>query len=372
MTTKILNDSVPCIITHPGELIKDELMAREIKQKELAALMNIPASVLNDVIKGKRSISAEMAVLLETVLEIEAQYWLSLQAQYDIDKVRLSQKIQEQQKNNAIWNTIIQYIPKKTFKLMGIEFKNIGDNIKKIFEIFNVNNIDEFFSLYAAESNDLCYFKKSEKLTSDKRNIFAWKHWCFYNNKREHSINVEFNHLLIDQLINELNIIFYDNKDSIERSKKCLAKYGIKLMFIAKFDQTPIDGFSFWQGDNPTIVLTLRLNKIDNFAFSLMHELGHIYLHLLKDKSKKFINIYGDSNTEFECEANDYAMNHLISCCLWNEFMKTHSLVSPHAIESKIKRFSDRYKINPAIILGRYQHDMKSYGMRSNIERCIN
>ena len=40
MATKIkLNDCVPCIAIHPGEIIKDELDAREMKQKELAALV---------------------------------------------------------------------------------------------------------------------------------------------------------------------------------------------------------------------------------------------------------------------------------------------------------------------------------------------
>ena len=64
MATKIkLNDCVPCIAIHPGEIIKDELDAREMKQKELASFMGMPTSVLNDIIKGRRA-SPEYQVLL--------------------------------------------------------------------------------------------------------------------------------------------------------------------------------------------------------------------------------------------------------------------------------------------------------------------
>lgn len=58
MATKFkLNDCVPCIAIHPGEIIKDELDAREMKQKELASFMGMPTSVLNDIIKGRRAIT---------------------------------------------------------------------------------------------------------------------------------------------------------------------------------------------------------------------------------------------------------------------------------------------------------------------------
>ena len=96
MATKIkLNDCVPCIAIHPGEIIKDELDAREMKQKELASLMSMPTSVLNDIIKGRRAVTPEVAVLLQEILGIDASYWLSLQNQYDIDQANINKKIVE-------------------------------------------------------------------------------------------------------------------------------------------------------------------------------------------------------------------------------------------------------------------------------------
>ncbi len=46
--------------------------------------MSMPTSVLNDIIKGRRAVTPEVAVLLQEILGIDASYWLSLQNQYDI------------------------------------------------------------------------------------------------------------------------------------------------------------------------------------------------------------------------------------------------------------------------------------------------
>ena len=76
---------IPVFATHPGELIKDELRERNMSQKELAQHTGIKPSVLNETIKGKRAISLNVAVALEKVLGISADYWMNLQMQYNLD-----------------------------------------------------------------------------------------------------------------------------------------------------------------------------------------------------------------------------------------------------------------------------------------------
>ena len=88
----------PFLATHPGELIKDELLARNLTQTQLAELISVKLPNLNDVIKGKRSVSAELAILLESALDISATYWLNLQNQYDIDAANLNSTIIQKKK----------------------------------------------------------------------------------------------------------------------------------------------------------------------------------------------------------------------------------------------------------------------------------
>lgn len=84
---------VPFEATHPGILIKDELEARVgIKQKDLAELLGVKPSFLNEIIKGKRPITADLAILLEKALDIPADYWMKFQSQYEIDCARIKEK----------------------------------------------------------------------------------------------------------------------------------------------------------------------------------------------------------------------------------------------------------------------------------------
>ena len=184
MATKIkLNDCVPCIAIHPGEIIKDELDAREMKQKELASLMSMPTSVLNDIIKGRRAVTPEVAVLLQEILGIDASYWLSLQNQYDIDQANINKKIVERKKNIEIWKVISQYCSVKYFEKLNVIGTKISENIKIIYSIFGVTSVEELIASFSSEK-ELSYFKKSECLKSDPINIFSWKHFAFYQSSQ--------------------------------------------------------------------------------------------------------------------------------------------------------------------------------------------
>ena len=95
---------LPFEATHPGSLIRDELEVREnLNQKKLAALLDVKPSFLNEIIKGKRPITANTAILLEKVLDISADYWMKFQSQYEIDTARINKKNIEKLKRIKKW-----------------------------------------------------------------------------------------------------------------------------------------------------------------------------------------------------------------------------------------------------------------------------
>ncbi len=87
-TYKVIGNSGNPIKTpvtlHPGEVLLMEIEARQLKKSELAAQLNIQASQLSELLHEKRHISAQMAIKLETLLGIDAEFWMRLQASYDI------------------------------------------------------------------------------------------------------------------------------------------------------------------------------------------------------------------------------------------------------------------------------------------------
>jgi addiction module HigA family antidote len=69
-------------------MIKDEIESRGITQKQLSEMTGISASVLNEVLNGKRSVTTNYALLFEAALGIDADIWIGLQADYDKQKAR--------------------------------------------------------------------------------------------------------------------------------------------------------------------------------------------------------------------------------------------------------------------------------------------
>ena len=81
MTT---NDEIPPI--HPGEvLMEDFIRGFEITQNELAVAIGVPPRRINEIVHGKRGISADTALRLARYFGVSAQFWLNLQTRYELD-----------------------------------------------------------------------------------------------------------------------------------------------------------------------------------------------------------------------------------------------------------------------------------------------
>jgi len=84
MRREIHNRLVPAVLIHPGEILKDELEARGMTQKELAVKTKRPQQTISLIINGRKGISEETAVDLEQAFdgELTAEFWLNLDANY--------------------------------------------------------------------------------------------------------------------------------------------------------------------------------------------------------------------------------------------------------------------------------------------------
>lgn len=368
MTT---NNTTPFEATHPGILIKDEIDAiPDLTQKELAQQLGLKPSFINEVIKGKRPITADLAILLEKALGISADYWMKFQSQYEIDKARIKEKNILRLKNIELWNVIKDYVPLKYFKKLGYLTDSLAEDIQKIKEIYAVNDIEQLISNFA--QTKYAFYRKSEKLEIDEKNIFAWSSLAQYEakNKTVDSFNPD----NLNRLSEELKVIFYSNANTISKVDKTLDKYGIKLLLIEKPTKTPVDGFSFWSGNNPVIALTLRHSRIDNFAFTLMHEIGHIQLHLLNNKDKSFLDIKGGKQAgKFEDEADVFAQEKLIAKDSWKTISQVKFCNKQKQVNDELViSYAQNLGIHPAILLGRICFEKDDYAFRTSISKELN
>lgn len=363
MTTK---NMIPFEATHPGTVILDEINARNISQKELAHELGVLPTFLNEILKGKRAITADFAILLEKSLGISADYWMRFQSQYDIDKARLKEKNVRKIELIETWNIIKEYVPVNQLKKLGYLIGTLEEDIIKIKNIYKVETIDSLVNT-VAEHSALSFYRKSEKLQINKVNMLAWSKIAEFESDK--IMVLDYDASKIEQLKMELQKIFFENFNVKERTKNLLENFGIKLVYLDKFDKTPIDGFSFWSGNNPAMALSVRHKRIDNFAFTVLHEIGHIQLHLKEDKERRFVDIIGlKDKDDFELQADEYAQKSLISDSQWKELVDFYTPLN----DDKIFKFGEKHKISPAIILGRACWEMNYYAIKSKIDKTLN
>lgn len=72
---------------HPGEVLQEEFLGPlGISQNALARAMGVPPRRINEIVLGKRGISADTAVRLAAALGTSERFWLGLQADYDLEE----------------------------------------------------------------------------------------------------------------------------------------------------------------------------------------------------------------------------------------------------------------------------------------------
>ncbi len=143
-------------------------------------------------------------------------------------------------------------------------------------------------------------------------------------------------------------------------AKEFLARYGIHLIYLPHLPRTRLDGAALRLPDGtPVIGLTLRHDRLDNFWFSLCHELAHQTLHLEENPGDAFfedLSVEPPESNIKERQADDWAMNVLIPTAQWQS-----SEVAVNPTPTNVLKFAREVNINPAIIAGRIRKETGNY-----------
>jgi HTH-type transcriptional regulator/antitoxin HigA len=146
------------------------------------------------------------------------------------------------------------------------------------------------------------------------------------------------------------------------QAKSLLADHGIFLVAEPQIAGMNVDGAAFLVDRDPVIGLTLRHDRLDNFWFTLLHEIAHVILHYRTGLASGFFdNIESPSVDEFEKEADSFASNLLIPEELWSR--------SPARISKSvdpIERFAQQLGIASAIVFGRLRKERNNYSLFSD------
>jgi HTH-type transcriptional regulator / antitoxin HigA len=351
MSTKVT--SIPAIATHPGKILIDELDARDISQTDFALKLGVKKSLLNEIIKGKRDINAELALLLESSLHIPATFWMNAQSNYAIAKAKIEQRSQDRMDAIQQWEIYKELLPSKYLAKIGVITKDPVVDLPIVQKMYNVTSADGIVQQLNNYKVRYTYFRKSTQKSSDVLASLAWVKLVQYKANEIEVGEFTINHK--EKLIADLKLVINKNKNLLETCKSLLAAYGIKLIILPKPEGTYIDGVTLWSNYKPTIGITLRYRTLDKFVFTLFHELGHVFLHLVNNNQSEFLdvdleNLKGISMVEEE--ADEFAQTHLIPKQAWQNFVAGKKNIY-FFNDNLIAPFAKELGIEPSIIKGR-------------------
>jgi HTH-type transcriptional regulator/antitoxin HigA len=149
-----------------------------------------------------------------------------------------------------------------------------------------------------------------------------------------------------------------------QNARELLNRWGIHLIILRHLPQTYLDGASLmapW--GRPVVGLTLRYDRLDNFWFTLLHELAHVRLHLDPDEAglaffDETRRVEAEPKDPREREANAFAQDMLISADLWE---RKRSSLLPKPAKRIVQQVAEELRVSAAIVAGRIRYETGDY-----------
>lgn len=147
-------------------------------------------------------------------------------------------------------------------------------------------------------------------------------------------------------------------------TQNLLASKGIVLVIEEHLPGTYLDGAAMMlETGHPVIALTLRHDRLDNFWFVLMHELGHVFMHLFDSLNMDFFDEEDHAEgDDLEKEADQFALDALINPELWDLCLSRFTMTSETVVMD-----ANNLGIHPSIIAGRIRKERSNYTILTDL-----
>lgn len=144
-----------------------------------------------------------------------------------------------------------------------------------------------------------------------------------------------------------------------------LRKIGISVVFEPRIEKTLLDGAALLDTDGrPVIGITLRYDRVDNFWFTLLHEVVHVWKHLDNSDQAIVDNLNSPSEDRQEAEANRLAREAMVPRVKWK---RSKAYLNPS--HENIATLAKDLGIHHAIVAGRLQFDKRDYTLFSELTK---
>lgn len=331
---KIIPEKLP----DPIEAIKFRMEQAGLKPTDLVPYIGSRSRV-SEILSGKRQLTLDMVRALSDGLGIPA-------------KVLIKKPDEKEEAEYQHWDYRLVAEMETRGYFGSASLKKSG----------KIELLKSFFSLTSSPFQMVGMLRKSSYRLSPLTNKHALSAWANRVVKKAQKIKVtkKYKHGSID--INSLQELV---KLSVKENgpilvQEYLKKYGIILVIEPHFSKTYLDGAAILVNkDNPIIGLTLRYDRVDNFWFTLLHELAHIARHYDSGISLFYDEIEGVKAIELdekEKEADALAEEVILPKAKW-EISPARLIPSSMAANS----LANELGVHVALIAGQIRHKGNKY-----------
>ncbi len=331
----------------PGDAIREELEKRGWGQAELACIMGRPVGRVNDIIHGRRALSAQVAIELANAFGTDAEIWLERESSYRLalakarrgeDGLLVSRRARQ-----------FEIAPLKEMQRRGWikTTSDAGELELELCRFFEIDSCDQEPAIAAGFRHGA----HPAALTPGQ------KAWYFRAKQMARALRVDQfdgSRLLVCQ--KELAKLAAFPQEA-SKVPGVLSSFGIRFVIVEPLSGSKVDGAAFWLDKQaPAIALSLRFDRLDAFWFSLGHEFSHIKN---KDGFSIDSNLAGqdqvphDRKSAAEKRADKEAAAMLISPEQLESFIRR---MAPIYSKERIIQFADKVKTHPGIVVGQLQH----------------
>ena len=214
------------------------------------------------------------------------------------------------------------------------------------------------------------YRKNDSRRVNAKTDDYSLRAWCWQvlaqARQRQPEVKYQADAVTLQLLRRVARFSVYE--DGPVKAREFLAQHGVGLEYVNHLPRTHLDGAALRLPDGgPVIGLTLRHDRIDNFWFTLLHELAHVGLHLSDSGSENgFVDDLslrglqsGVSDTT-EQEADQLAQDALIPPEIWDD-----GVILENPGPMSVLQMAWEAQVHPAIIAGRVRYETDHYRLLS-------
>lgn len=332
----------PDWVSSPGDTIEDLLEERDWTKTELARRLGVTKKHLNELLRGRATLSADMAARLAMVLGSTEEFWLRREAQYRAGLQRQARL--DALRSEAGW---LQELPKAWMIKQGWiqQRSHRGAQVEELLRFFGVADVPAWRHTYG---EPLVAFRASSRVKMKAGSVAAWL--CRAESEAAAIQTAPYARERFKQLLPELRRLTNEADPDVfvPSLQSSCAACGVSVVFVPAPPGAPVFGATRWlRPDKAMLALSLRYKANDHLWFTFFHEACHVLRHA---KRKLFVEGVAGLDRELEEEADRFAADVLVP-------PSEVAVLSTLRTREEVLGMAEELGVAPGILVGRMQHE---------------